>query len=112
VRRLYLSYNPLRSFPSQCAYINLTYLELVSCSLSRLLPDSFSSTVPSLQVLNLTGNFLEDLQGLAGLKHLRRLKMTENRVASVEAVVSCITQLPHLYCLDLRCVRGPPGAHI
>lgn len=101
IRRLFLSGNSLpRSFPSH-QYFDIVFLELSACRLVTL-PPNFAALVPNCRYLNLSHNFLEDIQQLAGLSRLRRLSVVGSRLEKSKAVLSALTSMSDLEVLDLR----------
>ena len=104
VKRLYLSGNPLSDsfFPSQPLYA-LVYIEAAACNL-RALPRDMARTMPSLKVLNINYNYLENLDGLAGLKSLRKISVVGNRLGGSggKAVMRGLKDISTLEEVDLR----------
>lgn len=111
--------SPVALAPSlACSFLQQNMLTSLSPGLAVL---------PQLDTLNLSGNALEDLSGLAGCAALRTLQVADNQLASTQAVaplatcpllesldlqsnkledgpglLALLAQLPHLKCLYLR----------
>ncbi|WVW82275.1 hypothetical protein I302_104281 [Kwoniella bestiolae CBS 10118] len=87
IKRLYLSGNSL-SFdffpPSSTPLYALVYLEIAACQLT-IWPD-FSKLLPNLKVLNMNYNYLRNLDGVKGLKGLRKLTLVGGRLGSEEVI--------------------------
>ncbi|WVQ97321.1 hypothetical protein IAU59_004432 [Kwoniella sp. CBS 9459] len=84
VKRLYLSGNALSEdfFPSKPLYA-LVYLEAAACRLSAWPAGSaFATNMPNLKVLNVNYNHLPNLDGVRGLKGLRKLTLVGGRLGS------------------------------
>ncbi|TYJ56366.1 hypothetical protein B9479_002914 [Cryptococcus floricola] len=84
VRRLYVSGNPLGDdfFPPRPLY-SLVYLEAAACKITAW-PSNFASNMPHLKMLNLNYNYLRDLDGIKGLKELRKLTIVGGRIGGEE----------------------------
>lgn len=121
VKRLYLSGNKLKSdFIDEPCY-NLIYLEVAACRLEEL-PPGLGRLVPSLRVLNLNYNFLEDVAGLEGLTRMNRLTLIGSRLKGTKPLIRVLQRMPELEMLDVRMnpctlgwylpllVRDVPGA--
>ncbi|ORY32290.1 hypothetical protein BCR39DRAFT_523772 [Naematelia encephala] len=103
VKRLYISGNTLSSsfFPSVPLYA-LIYLEAAACKLSAW-PSDFTSRLPNLKILNVNYNFLADLDGVRGLRGLRKLTVVGNRLGgSGPGAVAGLHGLTSLEEIDLR----------
>lgn len=96
---------PADFFPASLP--NLLYLEAAACSLSTL-PASFATTLPNLKILNINYNFLTTLDGLNGLRRLRKLTVVGCRLGGKEkGLVRALKGLSGLEELDLRSVPFP-----
>lgn len=83
---------------------NLLYLEAAACSLTSL-PTSFATSLPALRILNLNYNFLTSLDGLHGMRGLRKLTVVGCRLGGKEkGIVKSLKGLTGLEELDLRYV--------
>lgn len=102
VRKLFLSGNLLvNGFDPSTAYLNLQYLELANCGLSKL-PEDFSQKLPNLRVLNLNFNALEELEPLSDILRLKVLYLAGNCLRGVHNTVQQLSKLANLSKLDLR----------
>ncbi|KAG6331606.1 hypothetical protein ID866_7482 [Astraeus odoratus] len=121
VKRLYLSGNKLRSdFIDEPCY-NLIYLEVAACRLTGL-PREMGRLVPSLRVLNLNYNFLEDVTALEGLTRMKKLTMIGSRLKGTKPLIRVLQRMPEVEMVDVRMnpctlgwylpllVRDVPGA--
>ncbi|OCF33354.1 hypothetical protein I316_05096 [Kwoniella heveanensis BCC8398] len=84
VKRLYLSGNSLSKdfFPSKPLYA-LVYLEAAACRLASWPAGlGFANNMPNLKVLNVNYNHLPNLDGVKGLKGLRKLTLVGGRLGS------------------------------
>ncbi|PGH09764.1 hypothetical protein GX51_00445 [Blastomyces parvus] len=100
LRKLYLSSNhlsPALLAPST-SVPSLQYLDIASCALETL-PGAFGASFPNLRVLNLNFNALSDISGLHGLTRLGRILLVGNRIARLRKL-----------CQVLRSVGGRCGA--
>ncbi|WVQ85676.1 hypothetical protein IAT38_007842 [Cryptococcus sp. DSM 104549] len=108
VQRLYLSGNSLSEdfFPPTPLYA-LVYLEAAACKITRW-PSAFAESMPSLKVLNLNYNYLTSLDGVKGLRGLRKLTLVGGRLGGGESekegryVLVGLKGLVNLEELDLR----------
>lgn len=90
---------------------NLLYLEAAACSLSTL-PSNFANCMSNLKILNLNYNFLSSLDGLGGLRKLRKLTVVGCRLGGKEkGLVQSLRGLQGLEELDLRYVVSQSTLH-
>ena len=89
-------------FPT-CPLYSLVYLEAAACKLSSL-PTSVMRNMPNLKILNLNYNFLINLDGLHGMRGLRKLTVVGNRLggSGSTGVVKGLNSLVGLEEVDLR----------
>ncbi|WVQ62215.1 uncharacterized protein L199_000354 [Kwoniella botswanensis] len=86
IKRLYLSGNSLSDgfFPSPSSPLYaLVYLEIAACQLTEW--PNFSKLLPNLKVLNMNYNYLKNLNGVKGLRGLRKLTLVGGRLGSEES---------------------------
>ncbi|GMK58491.1 hypothetical protein CspeluHIS016_0505230 [Cutaneotrichosporon spelunceum] len=101
VKRLYVSGNSLPpNFLSTPVY-SLVYLEAIACQLSDW-PANLVDHAPNLRVLNVNYNFIETLDGLAGLMRLTKLMAVGCRLGARGNAVRGLLGLEGLEELDLR----------
>ncbi|WVQ70970.1 hypothetical protein IAR50_000495 [Cryptococcus sp. DSM 104548] len=108
VRRLYISGNPLGEdfFPPRPLY-SLAYLEAAACKITAW-PKGFASNLPHLKMLNLNYNYLTSLDGIKGLKELRKLTIVGGRIGGEEGskadkdIMSALRGMETIEELDLR----------
>ncbi|BEJ01381.1 hypothetical protein CcaverHIS631_0600630 [Cutaneotrichosporon cavernicola] len=101
VKRLYVSGNTLPpNFLSTPVY-SLVYLEAIACQLSDW-PENLVAHAPNLRVLNVNYNFIETLDGLAGLTRLTKLMAVGCRLGARGNAVRGLQGLEGLEELDLR----------
>lgn len=82
-------------------FYSLEYLELCSSEIDEL-PSDFSKRVPNLCHLYLSTNRLQDIRAVKKLKYLRRLILIDNKLLSINEVLSAVKHLKRLNVLDLR----------
>lgn len=82
-------------------FYSLEYLELCAADIENL-PVEFSKHVPNLATLYLSVNRINDIRPLRKLKYLKRLVLIENRLISINEVISVVQHLKQLNYLDLR----------
>lgn len=104
LKRLYISGNDLATdfFPLEPVY-SLAYLEAVACKLTRW-PQDFAAVFANLRYINLNYNLMPDLDGVEGLRCLKKLSMLGNRVGcdGLSEVIEQLRSLPRLQEIDLR----------
>ncbi|KAJ3033269.1 hypothetical protein HK097_004917, partial [Rhizophlyctis rosea] len=83
LRTVRLSGNPLQTLTPLRQTPSLATLELRHCGIKRI-PRSLSCDLPNLQHLDLDGNSISDIRGLAGLAFLENLSMKGNTVGESE----------------------------
>lgn len=101
VRKLFLSSNSIPTLQIRTSFMNLEHFELASSGLQSL-PPSFGIMAPNLRSVNLNCNSLKDLTPLLGLKKLRSLFITGNRLVRLRKSIAVLQTLPDLRRLDLR----------
>lgn len=102
LRNLYLSGNNLTSFAPAWPFLNLTTLELSSTGLQRMSED-FGSQCPSLRILNLNFNSIQDLRPLLGMVGLQKLYLAGNRISRLRNTAAILKLAgSELEELDLR----------
>ncbi|KAI9244904.1 hypothetical protein EDC94DRAFT_688244 [Helicostylum pulchrum] len=100
-RKLYLSGSPFKNMHQLIDFYSLEYLELCSSEIVEL-PSDFSKRVPNLCHLYLSTNRLQDIRAVKKLKYLRRLILIDNKLLSINEVLSVVKHLKRLNVLDLR----------
>lgn len=101
VKRLYVSGNRLESDFLRSPVYSLVYLEAAACNLSSW-PAGLASKAPNLHILNLNYNFVDNLDGLAGLKRLRKLMVVGCRLGARGNAARGLDGLDALEEVDLR----------
>lgn len=88
---------PLRPMAS------MSYLEAAACSLSSW-PKDVGTSMPHLEILNLNYNYLQNLDGLAGLRSLRKVSVVGARLGGEggKGVMRGLKDLAALEEVDLR----------
>lgn len=82
-------------------FYSLEYLEICSAGL-EILPPEFGKQMPNLSTLYLSMNRLTDIRPLRKLKYLKRLVLIDNRLISINEVITVVQNLRQLHYLDLR----------
>ncbi|KAK4510184.1 uncharacterized protein ATC70_006356 [Mucor velutinosus] len=100
-RKLYLSGSPCPNLNRMVDFYSLEYLEICAAEL-EVLPPEFGKQVPNLSTLYLSMNRLTDIRPLRKLKYLKRLVLIDNRLISINEVISVVQNLRQLHYLDLR----------
>ncbi|KAI9834139.1 MAG: hypothetical protein M1826_005250 [Phylliscum demangeonii] len=101
MRKLRLSKNQLSSLNIASTFHNLHYLELAVAGLDCL-PVDFGLRMPNVRVLNLNFNALKDITPLVGMRRLKKLYVTGNRLGRLRKVTHALARLPALEEVDLR----------
>lgn len=101
IRKLFLSSNSIPTLQISTCFMNLEHFELASSGLQSL-PPNFGVLAPNLRAVNLNCNSLKDLTPLLGLKKLRSLFITGNRLVRLRKSIAVLQTLPDLRRLDLR----------
>ncbi|KAL7325605.1 Protein nud1 [Mucor circinelloides] len=100
-RKLYLSGSPYPNLSRMIDFYSLEYLEICSAEL-EVLPPEFGKQMPNLSTLYLSMNRLTDIRPLRKLKYLKRLILIDNKLISINEVISVVQNLRQLHYLDLR----------
>jgi len=80
---------------------NLIYLELADCQLTSV-PKEMGRVIPNVRVLNLNHNFIGELDGLGGLRRLRKLSMIGSRLRNTREIVKVVRRMGELEMVDFR----------
>jgi Leucine-rich repeat (LRR) protein len=100
MRALLIEGNPLTAdFLPSTPLPNLLYLELVACSLSRLL-SNMATRLSNLRVINCNYNFLTTLDCLGSMTSLRKITAVGCRLE--EGSYAALSSLSELEEIDLR----------
>ena len=99
LQHLDLSWNPIANVATT-NLPKLTYLDLSGTQITQIptlsgLP-ALTAKVTNLVTLNLSGNLIEDVNGLSGMQKLSRVNLANNRLSDVR-----LTDVPALSYLDL-----------
>ncbi|KAG1111268.1 hypothetical protein G6F42_015080 [Rhizopus arrhizus] len=108
-RKLYLSGSPYPNLSRMIDFYSLEYLEICSAEL-EVLPPEFGKQMPNLSTLYLSMNRLTDIRPLRKLKYLKRLILIDNKLISINEVISVVQNLRQLHYLDLR--QNPISSNI
>ncbi|GBB85446.1 hypothetical protein RclHR1_11990006 [Rhizophagus clarus] len=100
-KHVYLSGNPIKTLEPIIDFYKLEYLELAAAQIKEL-PHKLHHVCPSIIVLILSYNELQDLRPLRRMKRLRRLFLESNRISDYMAFSEVLKTLPKLKCLDIR----------
>lgn len=100
---MYLSGSPFENIRQLKDFYSLETLELCAVGLEEL-PSDFGKMMPNLVNLYLSMNRLQDIRPLKRLKYLERLVLIDNRLLSINEVISVVKHLKRLVVLDLRYV--------
>lgn len=70
-------------------FLNLNNLILSAMGLSKL-PDGFSDLFPNVRELNLNFNKLSNIQGLRGMKNLKKVYLLSNNISTIEMILKSL----------------------
>ncbi|KAL2312377.1 Septation initiation network scaffold protein cdc11 [Schizosaccharomyces pombe] len=101
IRNLYLSNNTFVTLDCKHMFLGVRYLELANVQLKEV-PKYIATSMPNLRVLDLSHNYISDIESLKPLQMIHRLYLVGNRIKKMRNLCDILANLKQLNVLDLR----------